>query len=176
LAKKNRTVTMPPRGNPDTSKGSAKTIAETTVKETLTDEQKKLAAQKRRAAKKAAYPLTILNVKLNKGAQNRDLTEALFAAAKVWAAENSYVLTMDDPSIKKSGATLIEVVVDTPESFASKTKVKGGDATMTREIGKAIATALRSDAVKAKAIELNTSPKDLVLQALSSQFGIAITV
>jgi hypothetical protein len=176
LSKKNRTTVLPPRANPDTSKGSPEAIAQTTAKETMTDEQKKLAAQKRRADKKAAYPVTILNVKLNKNAQNRDLTEALFAAAKVWAAENSYVLTLDDPTTKKSGATFIEVVVDTPESFASKTKVRGGDATMTREISKAISTALRSDAVKAKAIELNTSPKDLVLQALSSQFGIQITV
>lgn len=178
MAKGTTTVVMPDRRAADKqqTKQQQKQQAKATTA-TLTDEQKKQLSKQRRDAKKQAYPTTILTLKLHKGAQHRDVIDAMLAAQKVWAQEHSYVLSVTEPTQKKSGSTAMEVTIDTPESFADRVKTgTRGEATQAREISKAITTALRSEQVKAKAIELGTSPKDLVLTALSSQFGIKLEV
>lgn len=167
------TITKP--GTARTSKGTAAEIAasEKTAEQQLAD--RKEAAKNRRAAKREAYPVVLLKLKLNKGAQSRDVLDRMLETAIGWAGTHKYVVSQTEPAAQKSGATALEVVIDTPESFASKTKVKG-DAGKTREIAKAVATALRSDAVLAKAAELNVEPKNLVISALQSQFGITIEI
>lgn len=156
-----------------TSKGSAADIEKADMTAEQQAQARKDAAKQRRAAKREAYPVVILKLKLNKDAQTRDVLEKMLETASGWASMHKFVVTVTDPTALKSGATAQEIVIDTPESFAAKTKVRG-DVGKTREIAKAVATALRSDAVTAKATELGIAPKDLVFNALSQQFGIEI--
>ena len=156
-----------------TSKGTAADIAASEQTAEQQAQARKDAAKAKRTAKREAYPVVIVRLKLHKNAQSRDVLEKMFETTMAWAEPNKYVVSLFDPTTQKSGAEVHEIVIDTPESFAAKTKVRG-DADKTREISKAIATALRSDVVLAKAVELNVAPKDLVLTALQSQFGITI--
>lgn len=156
-----------------TSKGTATQIAETEQTADQQAQARKDAAKLKRVAKKEAYPVVIVRLKLHKNAQSRDVLDKMVETAMAWAEPFKYVVSLTDPTTQASGAEVHDVTIDTPESFAAKTRVKG-DADKTREIGKAIAVALRSDAVLTKANEMGVAPKDLVLSALQSQFGITI--
>ena len=157
-----------------TGKGTADDIAAQDAAAEAKQKERYEQAKARRAAKREAYPVTVLTLKLHKAAQQRDVVEAMLAAAKTWAEPHSYVVSASSAQTReKTGVTAQELVIDTPESFAAKARVKG-DPDKTRETAKAIAGALRSDNVKAKAAELGVAPKDLVLTALAKQFGIEV--
>ena len=132
------------------------------------EQARKDAAKQRRIAKREAYPVTLVTLKLHKAAQNRAVLDEMFTAAQEWANSNKYVVTVGDTKTQKSGAVVHPIVIDTPESFAAKLKTSDSGT------AKAFAVALRSPEVQAMAAKRGIAPKDLVLEAMRKQFGITI--
>jgi hypothetical protein len=132
------------------------------------EQTRKDAGKARRAAKRAAYPVIVVSLKLHKAAQSRDVLAKMFATAQEWANGNKYVVTTADPITQKSGAIAHSLMIDTPESYAAKLHVSDSS------VAKAFATALRNPEVQAKAAALKIAPKQLVLDAMRKQFGITI--
>ncbi len=132
------------------------------------EQARKDAGKARRVAKRAAYPVIVLTLRLHKAAQNREVLGEMFTAAQEWANSQKYVLTTAEPKSQKSGAVAHSIVIDTPESYAAKLHVSDSS------VAKAFATAMRSPEVQAKAASLKIAPRDLVLTAMRKQFGITI--
>ena len=132
------------------------------------EQARKDAAKQRRIAKREAYPVIVVSLKLHKAAQSRNVLAEMFEAAQEWANGNKYVVTNGETKTQKSGAVVHSLTIDTPESYAAKLK------TSDSSVAKAFAAALRSPEVQAKATALKIAPRDLVLSAMQKQFGITI--